>query len=102
MLAELIAVLVVSLLVLVPASYLLRLTWKQGGIVRKLTYAVMLAACALIAWLLSPLSPDLVGHDRIVFFIGAWGILFMIVGILTIGAVVVGKLRGHSHSQPEK
>lgn len=102
MLAELIAILVVIFFVYWPAKYLLHLALEYGGAARMLAYAVLLAAGTLIVWLLSPLSPGMANQERIVFFIRAWGILFMIAGILAIGVAVVARLRTHSQSHTDE
>lgn len=98
MLAELIAIVVVTLPVLGPGAYLLHVAWRRGGAARLAAGAVLIAAGALVVWLFSPLGPELSEHERIVQFVGASGILFMVVGGLVIAGIVVGKLRARRRS----
>ena len=89
MLAELFAVIFVALTVLGPGSYLLHVAWKNGGAARKLAIATLAAALLLIAWLVSPRDSGTTVQERISDFIGAWGMLSMIVGGGVIGAVAL-------------
>ena len=102
MLAESIAVVVVALPVLGPGSYLLRVAWKRGGTPRKLALAILVATFALIAWLLLPLEPGTTVESRVSQFAGAWGILFMVVGLVVIASAAFGKFRAPDHPKPEK
>ena len=93
MLAKLIALTIVGLAVLGPASYLLWLAWLRGGLARKVAIAVLCLAGALVAWLMAPIDPAMTREEHISQFVGAWGILFAGVGVLAIAATVFGKFR---------
>ena len=102
MLAESIAVVVVTLAVLGPGSYLLHVAWQRGGTPRKVAVAALLAMFALVVWLFAPASPGSTVEDRVSDFVGAWGILFMVIGLVVIAAAALGKFRPRDRSDPEK
>jgi hypothetical protein len=93
MLAKTIAILVVTLAVIGPGIYLLRVAWYRGGIPRKVAGATLFAIFTLIAWLFAPGSPGVSEENRISEFVGAWGILFIVVGLVVIAAAAFGKFR---------
>lgn len=93
MLAESIAVVVVTLAVLGPGSYLLQVAWRRGGTPRKVALATLIAMFALVAWLFAPGAPGTTVEGRVSQFVGAWGILFMVVGLVVIAAAALGKFR---------
>lgn len=93
MLAETIAVVVVTLAVLGPGSYLLQVAWRRGGTPRMVALATLVAMLALVAWLFVPGDPPGGLEERISRFVGAWGILFMVVGLVVIAAAAFGKFR---------
>lgn len=102
MLAESIAVVVVTLAVLGPGSYLLHVAWKRGGNPRWVAIAALLTMFALVAWLFAPGSPETTVEERISDFVGAWGILFMVIGLVVIGAAALGKFRTEDDSDSQK
>lgn len=102
MIPESIAFIVVTLAVLGPGSYLLHVAWKQGGNPRRVAIAALLAMFGLVAWLFAPTSPGTTVEERISDFAGAWGILFMIIGLVVIGAAAFGKFRPRDRSDSEK
>lgn len=93
MLAESIAVVVVSVAVLGPGSYLLHAAWVRGGTPRKFAVAVLLCMLALIAWLFAPAAPGTTTEERVSRFVGAWGVLFVMVGAGVGLAAALRKLR---------
>lgn len=100
MLAETIAVVVVTLAVLAPGSYLLQVAWRRGGTPRRVALATLVAMLALVAWLFVPTDPQSALEERISQFVGAWGILFMVVGLVVIGAAAFGKFRAPDRKDP--
>jgi len=101
-LAESIAVVVVTLAVLGPGSYLLHVAWRRGGAPRKVAIATLFAMFSLVAWLFVPGEPGATVESRVSQFVGAWGILFMVVGLVVIAAAALGKFRAPQHRDPEK
>jgi hypothetical protein len=99
--AESLAVVVVALAVLGPGSYLLHVAWQRGGLPRKVAIATLLAVFALVAWLFAPGAPGTTVEERVSDFVGAWGILFMGVGLVVIAAAALGKFRPHDRSDPD-
>ncbi len=93
MIAESLAVVVVTLAVLGPGSYLLHVAWRRGGMPRKVAVATLVAMFALVAWLFGPGRPGSTLEERISLFAGAWGLLFMAVGLVVIVAAAFGKFR---------
>jgi len=91
--AQTLAVVIVGLAVLGPGSYLLHVAWRRGGVPRKVAAAVLLAILALVAWLFVPLGAETSLEERISRFVGAWGILFMVVGLGVIAAAALGRFR---------
>lgn len=89
MLAKVFAILIVTFAVIGPGSFLLRAAWKRGGNPRRFAMATLAAAAILVAWLLFPSGSALSNEARISQFIGAWGILFMAVGLIVIVTAVV-------------
>jgi len=89
--AESLAVALVSLAVLGPGSYLLHVAWKRGGTPRKVALATLVAMFALVAWLFAPGAPGTTVEERMSRFVGAWCILFMVVGLVVIAAAALGK-----------
>ena len=92
-LAQTLAVAVVVLAVLGPGSYLLHVAWRRGGVPRKVALATLIAMLALVAWLFMPGPPGTTVESRISEFVGAWGILFMVVGLVVIVAAALGRFR---------
>ena len=78
MLADIFAIVIVTLAIASPGLFLLRYAWRRGGNHRRFAIVVLTCAGLLILWLL------FLPEDQISRFIGAWGILFMAVGIITI------------------
>jgi predicted PurR-regulated permease PerM len=101
-LAESIAVIVVSGAVLAPGLYLLRVAWKRRGNPRKFAIATLVAIFALIVWLYAPHTPGITSEERITQFIGAWGILFMGVGIVVIIGAALRRFRANEPDEPKK
>ncbi len=91
MLAKWIAIVVVVLAVFGPGTFLFRTAWRRGGTPRKLAAATLVAMGLLVAWLLLPGAPGSTVEQRISDFAGAWGILFMLVGGVTIAAAAFGR-----------
>ena len=102
MLAELFAVVIVTLAVIGPGTCLLQVAWKRGGSPRKVAIATLVGALVLVAWLISRLDSATTTQERISQFIGAWGILFMVVGIIVICAAALGKFRLRDRPDKEK
>lgn len=102
MIAESLAVVVVTLAVLGPGSYLLHVAWKRRGTPRRVAIATLFAMFALVAWLFMPSAPGTTVEDRVSQFAGAWGILFMVVGLVVIAAAALGKFRPPGPRDPEK
>lgn len=100
--AESLAVVIVTLAVLGPGSYLLHVAWQRGGTPRKVAIAALLAMFALVAWLFAPGAPGTTVEERVSQFVGAWGILFMMIGLLVIAAAALGKFRPRDRSGPEE
>jgi len=82
MLTHTIAVAFVALIVLGPVSYLLQVAWQRGGVLRGLAAAALLAMLALVLWLLLPGEPGVPVEGRIGQFVGASGILLVVVGVM--------------------
>lgn len=101
MLAKVFAILIVTFAVIGPGSFLLRTAWKRGGNPRRFAMATLAAAAILVAWLLFPSGSDLSNEARISQFIGAWGILFMAVGLLVIVATSFRMLRERRRHRAE-
>ena len=101
MLAESIAVIVVSAAVISPGVYLFRVAWRQGGIAKTIAKLTLVAALTLVAWLYAARNPDETTEQRISNFVGAWGILFMIVGVVVIASAAVGKFKARGSDDPE-
>jgi hypothetical protein len=102
MLAEIIAVIVVSLLVLGPLSLLLQLGWKQGGAMRLLTVAALLGMLSLALWLFLPGEPGVSQQDRIVQFVGAFGILCVLIGLAFAAVSLVGNRRRRDRADRDR
>jgi hypothetical protein len=100
--AESLAVGIVTVAVLSPASYLLHVAWKRGGVPRTVAIATLIVMFVLVAWLFMPGPPGTTVEDRVSQFVGAWGILFMVVGLVVIAAAAFGKFRPPEHSDREK
>ncbi len=100
MIAESLAVVVVMLAVLGPGSYLLHVAWQRGGTPRKVALATLVAMFALVAWLFAPGRPGSTVEERVSLFAGAWGLLFMAVGLGVIAAAALGKFRPPDRSRP--
>ena len=93
MLAKLFALAFVALLVFVPARFLLRLAWFEGGAVRAFAILCLFLAFVLTSWLVAPTVPGQTQEEHIADFIGAAGILIGSSGILAIAATLIGKFR---------
>ena len=102
MIAESLAVGIVTLAVLGPGSYLLHVAWKRGGMPKTVAIATLIAVFVLVAWLFVPGPPGTTVEDRVSQFVGAWGILFMVVGLVVIASAALGKFRPHEPSDREK
>ena len=102
MIAESLAVVVVSLAVLGPGSYLLHVAWRRGGTPRMVAAVALVAALGLIAWLFAPHDPSSSIEERVSDFAGAWGILFMVVGVCVIIAAAFGKFRPPDSSEEDQ
>lgn len=100
-LAKALAVVVVTLAVIGPGSYLVRVAWTRGGTPRKVASAVLFAMLGLVVWLFIPGIRGASSEERIVTFIGAWGILFMVVGLVVIAAAALGWFRPQDPSDHE-
>jgi len=100
--AQTLAVLIVALAVLGPGSYLLHVAWRRGGVPRKVAAAVLVAVLALVAWLFAPLGADTSIEQRISAFVGAWGILFIVVGCVVIAAAALGRFKADDRSKRER
>jgi hypothetical protein len=99
--AESLALVVVALAVFAPGSYLLRLAWKRGGVPRKVAAATLLVMFALVVWLFASGDAATPVEERISQFVGAWGLLFMGIGLLVIAAAALGKFRDDKASDEE-
>ena len=93
LLTKLLALALVTLLVLAPAIYLLRVAWRRGGVPRKLAAASLIAVGALVMWLFASGDANTSVEERVSQFAGAWGILFMGLGLVVIVAAALGKFR---------
>lgn len=102
MIAESLAVVVVTLAVIGPGSYLFHVAWQRGGAPRWFAIATLAAMVALVVWLFTSGAPGTTVEDRVSQFAGAWGILFMVVGLVVIAAAALGKFRPHDPRDPEK
>lgn len=102
MIAQTLAVLVVALAVLGPGSYLLHVAWRRGGVPRKVAAVVLVAALALVAWLFAPVGPETSLEQRVSTFVGAWGILFIVVGFVVIAAAALGRFKPDDRSKRER
>jgi hypothetical protein len=100
--AESLAVVIVTVAVLGPGSYLLHVAWKRGGTPRRVAIATLIAMFALVAWLFMPGAPGATVEERVSQFVGAWGILFMVVGLVVIATAALGKFRPQEPSDSEK
>jgi hypothetical protein len=101
-LAKSFAVAVVVLVVLGPGSHLLRVAWRRGGNSRRAASAVTIALFGLVVWLFVPGAPGASAEERIVRFIGAWGVTVMAVGLVVIAAAALGRFRPPDGSDHEK
>jgi hypothetical protein len=99
--AESLALMLATLAVIAPCSYLLRLAWRRGGIPRKVAAAALLGAVALVVWLFASGDAATPVEQLISQFVGAWGLLFMGVGLLVIAAAALGKFRDDPASDDE-
>jgi hypothetical protein len=102
MLAEILAVIVVTLAVLGPASYLLRMAWRRGRAARAIAIAVLVTMFGLVAWLFWPRPPGASAQEHIADFVGAWGILFAAVGLVVIAAAASGRLKPRRDASDDK
>lgn len=93
MIAKSLAVIVVTLAVIGPGSYLLHVAWQRGGWPKRVAVAMLMAMLALVVWLFLPGEPGTSVEHRISDFVGAWGILFMVLGLLVIAVAALGKTR---------
>ena len=93
MIAESLAVIVMTMVVTAPGSYLLRVAWRRGGIPRKVAIATLLAMLALVVWLFAFGDASASVEQRISQFVGGWGLLFMGLGLAVIVAAALGKFR---------
>jgi hypothetical protein len=91
MIAKSLALIVVTLAVIGPGSYLLHVAWQRGGWPKRVAVAVLVAMLALVVWLFLPGEPGMSVEHRISEFVGAWGILFMVLGLLVIAVAALGK-----------
>lgn len=92
-LAETIAVLVVSGAVIGPGAYLFRVAWIKGGTAKTAATISLAVALTLVAWLYAARDPDETAEERISSFIGAWGVLFMVIGLAVIAGSALGEFR---------
>jgi hypothetical protein len=102
MLANTIAIIVLTLIVLGPGSCLLQLGWRRGGILRTLTVAALLGMLTLMPWLFLPWGPGASPEDRIVQFVGAWGILFIVIGLAFAAVSLFGSVRNRGRSDRDR
>lgn len=93
MLAKLIALYLAVTVFHDMGRYLFRVAWHQGGLARVLAVVVAVVLCTMAAWLLMPDEPDAPPQQRLSEFIGAFGIVLMVVGIVAGVAALLGKLR---------
>ena len=100
MIPKLIAVVIVVVAVLGPGSYLFQVAWNRGGTPRRVAVAICVAMSALVAWLFAPRESDLPIEKQISQFAGAWGMLFMIVGLVVCVAAVTGRFRPPEPPEP--
>ncbi|MFN0183337.1 MAG: hypothetical protein ACKVQR_05900 [Aquabacterium sp.] len=56
----------------------------------------------LVTWLFVHRPPGVTVEQRVSQFVGAWGILFMIVGMVVIAAAAIGRFRSRGPSDLEK
>ncbi len=101
MLAEIITLVIVAVAVLGPGSYLLHVAWRRGGTPRRVAIAVLVAMFMLVAWLFGPFDAGRTREEHLSDFIGAWGILFMGVGVVVIVAATLGRFRAKDPRDPE-
>ncbi|MFT3897354.1 MAG: hypothetical protein QM719_06615 [Thermomonas sp.] len=87
------AIAIVTLAIASPGVFLLRYAWRRGGNHRRFAIGVLAAAGLLVLWLL--FFPE----AGISSFIGAWGILFMAVGIITIIGASVRSFRNRKRNR---
>lgn len=93
MIAKTLAIAIAVLAVIGPGAYLCRVAWRRGGTPKKVVIGVLLLIVALIGWLVAPGAPGESTADRVSQFIGAWGLLFMALGLVVIAAAALGKFR---------
>ena len=72
---------------------------KSGHPVATIVFA---AALALVAWLYADQYPGETSEERISSFVGAWGILFMVVGVVVIAASALGKFKDRRSSDADE
>ena len=101
MLAESIALLVVSAAVIGPGVYLFQVAWRRGSTAKTIATLTLAAALTLVAWLYTASDPRETTEQRISSFIGAWGILFMLVGVVVIASAAVGRFKARGSDDSE-
>lgn len=85
--ADILAIVIATLAIASPSVILLRHAWRRGGNHRRFAILVLTFAGLLILWLF------FLPQAEISSFIGAWGILFMAVGIITIVGTSIRSFR---------
>lgn len=95
MLARMFAIVVAAISIAGPGVYLLHYAWRRGGNPRRFAIATLALALLLIGWLFFAPYNDATIQERITRFVGAWGILFMAVGLITALATVIQMLRAY-------
>ncbi len=101
-LAKIVAVGLVTLAVIIPGSYVYNVAIKRGGVSKTFAILVLGAMAMLVVWLFLPGSPGTLDEDHLEQFVGAWGILFILVGVVVIVALAVDKFRASAQSDEEK
>ena len=81
---------------------MLHVAYKRGGIPRTLARATLVAALALVVWLVIPGGPEPTVEERVSQFVGAWAILVMLAGLVAIAAAALGKIAPHKPSDTER
>lgn len=81
--ADILAIAIATLAILGPGAFLLRHAWRRGGNAKKFAITVLVLASLLVSWLLFFPADGSGTAKHVSRFIGAWGILFMAVGIIT-------------------
>ena len=99
MLAQTFAIVIVILAVLGPGIFLWQFARKRGGITAKFAWTVLAAALLLICWLVFFPGSHSTPQERISQFVGAWGILFMAVGLVVVGAEVTKMVKARKRRQ---